>query len=169
MSITSKIPYEVVEPAGSARKGPRRLSRSVRIGCILGVVGAVTFLAAARWFIPFAWSDPRARLVFGQPCLLRAKTGIPCPFCGATRSTVAAVHGHFREAFRFHLVGVPLVLTACAVALWLALCAAIGRDLGLRAVGRALTTPWLGWGFLAAVGLFWIYKLITDWGLGWVD
>lgn len=32
--------------------------------------------------------------------------GIPCPGCGLTRATLALVHGHFAQAFRYH----PLVL-----------------------------------------------------------
>lgn len=146
-----------------------RVGWRARVGCGAGAIGALAFLAAARWFFPFGWTDPRARVLFGQPCLLRESTGIPCPFCGATRSTVAAAHGRFVEAFRFHIVGVPMVMAAGLLALWLLICAATGRDLGLSAMGRVLATPWLLWGVLIMTGVFWAYKLVTDWALGWLE
>jgi hypothetical protein len=35
-------------------------------------------------------------------CPTAATFGIPCPGCGLTRATLAAMHGHFAEAFHYH-------------------------------------------------------------------
>ncbi len=42
--------------------------------------------------------------------------GMPCPGCGITRAFCYAAHGHFREAFGFHLLW-PVVLAYLAF-LW---------------------------------------------------
>jgi hypothetical protein len=76
-----------------------RPARDLRIG------GAALVGAAALWPVlplhpPFA-------------CPLRAITGIPCPLCGMTRASVAAVHGHFGTSLAFNPGGLLVVLVAC--------------------------------------------------------
>ena len=44
-------------------------------------------------------------------CLMRALTGVPCPFCGGTTSTVALAHGHLSSAFAASPIA-PLMLVA---------------------------------------------------------
>ncbi|WP_020573504.1 DUF2752 domain-containing protein [Actinopolymorpha alba] len=49
---------------------------------------------------------------FGIPCLLRATTGLDCPFCGSTRMAAALLHGDVLGALHFNapvLVGVLVV------------------------------------------------------------
>jgi hypothetical protein len=53
---------------------------------------------------------------FGFPCAFHDATGLPCPGCGLTRSCLALLHGHPREAFLLHPFGPPL-LAALAVTL----------------------------------------------------
>jgi hypothetical protein len=45
-------------------------------------------------------------------CLLRATTGLPCPFCGGTTSAAALGRGDVAEAFRASIVAPLLVLLA---------------------------------------------------------
>ena len=52
----------------------------------------------------------------GVPCLLRAVVGIPCPFCGLTRSLFAAGAGDWSRSLDLSPIG-PLVLAAALVAL----------------------------------------------------
>ncbi|MEA3054851.1 MAG: hypothetical protein QOD30_283 [Actinomycetota bacterium] len=51
----------------------------------------------------------------GVPCPLRTTTGIPCPFCGMTRSVCAALTGHPRDSLLLN----PLGIVAVVVAVWL--------------------------------------------------
>ena len=44
-------------------------------------------------------------------CLLRAVTGVPCPFCGGTTSTVQLAHGNVGAAFAASPIA-PLMLVA---------------------------------------------------------
>jgi len=44
-----------------------------------------------------------AVILFGLPlCPMASLLHIPCPGCGMTRATLAAVHGHFADSFRVH-------------------------------------------------------------------
>ena len=42
-------------------------------------------------------------------CWFHEFTGEPCATCGATRATIAFLHGHFSDAFRWN----PLAFVAC--------------------------------------------------------
>lgn len=86
------------------------------LGALLG-----SQLALAAWLVPVG-----DRVVFGDGtspgvlCLTRALFGVPCPFCGMTRSFVALAHGDLAGAFASHPAG-PLLFAAM-----LACVAAIG-------------------------------------------
>lgn len=65
-------------------------------------------------------------------CPFRLVTGLPCPFCGLTRSMFALGRGDFSGSVHFSPIG-PLVAIAAAV-LALVLAASIWR-------GRSLSFP----------------------------
>jgi uncharacterized protein DUF2752 len=48
----------------------------------------------------------------GPPCPLRTLTGVPCPFCGMTRSVTAVVHGHLASSLALNPAGILAVLLA---------------------------------------------------------
>jgi hypothetical protein len=89
-------------------------------------------------------------------CTTRSLTGVPCPFCGSTRTLMAAARGDFARAVALNpLTFVGLV----AAAAWLIVRAAE------RLTGRRLRPPvfeprhGIRWGALLAVALVanWIY------------
>lgn len=91
-----------------------------RVAGVGVVVGLATALAAS------AFGSPRLRdaLIAAAPsCPFLTLTGIPCPFCGLTRATVALGSGDFTAAFTYHPLA-PLIL---ALTLWGALLLALGR------------------------------------------
>lgn len=45
-------------------------------------------------------------------CPLRRVTGVPCPFCGATRSVGAAIQGDLGASLALNPVGILVVVTA---------------------------------------------------------
>jgi hypothetical protein len=54
-------------------------------------------------------------------CLFRECFGVPCPFCGISRSMVAFMHGRIAVSLRFHPLGPFIALTfatCAALALW---------------------------------------------------
>jgi hypothetical protein len=50
-------------------------------------------------------------------CPLRATTGVPCPFCGMTRSVTAAVHGDLVHSLVLNPAGIVFVVLAVALLL----------------------------------------------------
>ncbi|MBA3502568.1 MAG: DUF2752 domain-containing protein [Myxococcota bacterium] len=86
----------------------------------------------------------------GPICPLLALTGLPCPFCGMTRATIAIGAGEWDRAFALHPLA-PFVLVASFV---VAASIAVGRDRWLRA-------RWAPPSVLSAIGLVWIAKLVT--------
>ena len=85
--------------------------------------------------------------VGGPACPFLFATGLPCPFCGMTRGTIAMGHGDFREALAYHPLA-PLVLV-----LILSICT-------LVVLGR---TAWLRrhvWWIAGAVGAIWIARFV---------
>ena len=167
-------PYEDDVTDAGARPGDRpgalrarRLNFEGRLLCACGVLVAGVLLVLAGFFFPYVWSHPRFTRYFTQPCLLKAETGVPCPFCGGTRSTVAAVHGQFAQSLRMSLLGIPVAVACSAVVVWLTLCAVTGWDLGLGALGRMLSRLPMLWLFLGGTGVVWAYKVLADCVFKW--
>jgi hypothetical protein len=98
--------------------------------------------AASMVAIGAAW--PRLPVHPPIACPLRAATGLPCPFCGMTRSVVATMHGHLATALSFNpggIVVVVLALVAIVRPAWLA---------------RVRTPVWV---VLAILGALWIWNI----------
>jgi hypothetical protein len=75
--------------------------------CIIGAIVAGWLLA---WFAPW-------KIIFKFPsCIFRLVTGLPCPFCGLTRSCVAAANGQIADAIIFNPLG-PVLMAVSLVAL----------------------------------------------------
>ena len=120
--------------------------------CMLGML-ALSFLAE---------TDGRTVRLNGAElsaaCPFRDATGIDCPFCGMTRSFVAAAHLRLGEAFRSHPAG-PLLFLAMAAAAGGSLLAAARRARPLadrpifsRAGAIAFLVVTLGWGIRLVCG-----------------
>jgi hypothetical protein len=52
----------------------------------------------------------------GNVCVFRECFGIPCPFCGMSRSIVAFTHGHIVKSFLFHPLGPAIAISFAAFA-----------------------------------------------------
>jgi len=147
----------------------QRLDDETRLLCVVGAIMAAVVVTAALLLFPYAWSHRAAKLLSlaGEPCLLKATTGVPCPFCGATRATVAAAHLRFARSFRLSPLGIPVFFGSLALALWLGACAATGRDLRLAATGRFLRGLPMGKLLGASLLLLWGVKIVADCVLKW--
>jgi hypothetical protein len=101
----------------------------------LRYIGAGMLAAAALW--------PAMPVHPPLACPLRTVTGVPCPFCGMTRSVVAAVHGHLATSLRDNPAGILLVVLAVALLV------------GVRSERVRVPT----WVFVAAFGALWAYNI----------
>ncbi|HEY8739439.1 MAG TPA: DUF2752 domain-containing protein [Candidatus Dormibacteraeota bacterium] len=73
--------------------------------------GGATLLATA-WVLPELWAHGIQPI---PQCLFYQVTGIPCPFCGGTRSFAAIAHGNLGAAAHVFPIG-PLMFAALVVA-----------------------------------------------------
>jgi hypothetical protein len=103
-----------------------------RLAAIAARLTAAGFVAAAAGALAIGrYGDPGTRAwaaSAGPGCPLHAALGVPCPFCGMTRATLALGRGDLAAALAFHPLA-PAVLFASLVA---AVSIAIGRDGWLR-------------------------------------
>jgi len=137
-----------------------RLSATSRVLCLFGPLIALAILVIARFLLPAVWAAPQSAAFMPRACVLKMTTGIPCPFCGGTRAVVHAAHARWRQSLLANPLGVVVVVGGSVVGVWLGLCAATGRGLGLGAVGRFLgrrSTLRALWVLLAAL---WVWKIV---------
>lgn len=55
---------------------------------------------------------------FPTLCLFRQLSGIPCFFCGVTRSFVLLNQGHWQTSLQYHLLGIPFYAATLFLALY---------------------------------------------------
>lgn len=116
-------------------------------------------------------------------CTFRAAFGFPCPSCGMTRAGLALAHGEFFQAFAHHPF---LVISIGILSLWsagqwleilgrknfIALCLSEVQRKFLRIYNRdeishgsslsfAQGRNWLRWLVISALGLNWLYLIIS--------
>ena len=92
------------------------------------------------------------------PCIFHAVTGLPCPFCGGTRSFVAMAHGHFGTALYLYPLGPLLFLGVIAAVLYCAFVLVTGRRMRLNISWRQRRN--LIFAGLALLALNWAAKLL---------
>jgi hypothetical protein len=111
----------------------RLISRPTFIPALLGTLILLELLTARLALT----ADHDFVYLLGQRlnivCATRAKLGIPCPTCGATRGFVLAIHGQVSEGWRLSPVGPILALGLFAAAvLFLAMAATPSTAPGMR-------------------------------------
>src|SRR5713226_1144372 len=82
----------------------RQLARCIRSSRV-ALVSAILFTGLAFATLLISW-----HLLPELGCLFRDRTGLPCPFCGMTRSIIATFELHVGRAFSYHLFGPLLVV-----------------------------------------------------------
>ena len=90
-------------------------------------------------------------------CAFRRATGVPCPFCGLTRSFCATGRGELGRAFRLHPAGPPLFLLTVAVFV-VGVRDLFSRPSLLRRAAGARIFASL-WTYLVAFAVLWIARL----------
>jgi hypothetical protein len=83
-------------------------------------------LLATAWVLPELW----ARGVQPVPlCLFHRVTGLPCPFCGGTRSFAAMAHGNIGAAAHVYPIGPLMFLAVLAAVLYCTWAVTTGKRL----------------------------------------
>lgn len=90
-------------------------------------------------------------------CLLRAATGVPCPFCGMTTGVLATVRGDLADAFAANPAA-PILVLAVAVAVVSRLAAFVDFGTAWRAE-LAKTAGWARWWRRPALAGLWAFEL----------
>jgi hypothetical protein len=121
----------------------------------------LAFFAGA--LIGFSWLHARLAVNL-QSCSLLRLTGIPCPFCGSSRSFAAMATGAWGQAWLNSPLACVLFVLVCAVFAWNA-AALVLRVRLIRGEWLRLGTPRRRWvaGLLAAglIAANWIYRLVN--------
>lgn len=124
---------------------------------LAAVVGATILVDAALARVLLA-ADLERVYFLGKPilvaCAFRRATGLPCPTCGLSRSTVLALHGNLAAAWHVMPAGPVLVLGALGIALALlgyAVVAPSRRPASQAAARRWITRASLAYGTAAVV------------------
>jgi hypothetical protein len=131
----------------------RLISRPAFIPALLGTLLFLELLTARVALT----ADPDFVYLLGHRlnlvCATRAKFGIPCPTCGATRGFVLAIHGQASEGWRLSPAGPILAVGLLAAAiLFLAMAATPTAASGMRrwvqaavmAYAAVGATVWIG-------------------------
>lgn len=122
---------------------------------------AAMWLAVSVGLILGAWALSKTNLPV-PPCGLKTLTGVPCPFCGGTRSATALAQLDVLAALQWN----PLVTAGLMLAAGLSLLAVLlPYDSPLRRGWRSKVRPLARrFGWPVALGLAaanWIYLIVT--------
>ncbi len=91
-------------------------------------------------------------------CTFLEFTGLPCMFCGLTRSMQALLRGDMAASLRWHALG-PVVFICCAAfGAGCLIAAATGRCIRLTKAGRRAMRL-ASYAFAAAVLVYWLLRL----------
>jgi hypothetical protein len=141
-------------PAGRLRSSGWRVAGIVLRPATLLLLGLVVGA-----LIPLNWLTSGPSL-----CPFKVMTGLPCPGCGLTRSTVAFLHGDITTSFYFHPLGAPMVIALVVFALIDAWVWWRGSQPGGRRRPASWLPEWLiltpgPWVAIAAITLVWLVRL----------
>jgi hypothetical protein len=107
-------------------------------------------MLCTAWVLPGLWAHGVNPI---PPCIFHTVTGLPCPFCGGTRSFAAMAHGNIAGAAHVFPIGPLLFVALVAAVIYSTWAVVTGRRLHLT-MDRKLVR------ILTAVGLL---VLATNW------
>jgi len=132
---------------------------------LAAAVAGATILADAALARVLLTADLGRVYFLGKPilvaCAFRRATGLPCPTCGFSRSTVLALHGNLGAAWHIMPAGPVSVLGALAIAVALLGYAALART--ARPASRVAARRWI-----ARAGVAYGAATVVMWLGGWV-
>jgi Protein of unknown function (DUF2752) len=159
MEMTEARPGLAVPPPARVIENSRIWVERAGLRSRLKNEGSLLAVCVAVLVVSFAIPTLKSRHVWiNVPCLLYTVTGVPCLFCGLTRSFIYTAHGNFSAAFNMHLLGPVLFFSVAICGVYLASSLASGYRLRWELTPRARKIC-----FYSVLGVFivaWIIKLI---------
>jgi hypothetical protein len=168
VSSADRLPMAATSTAGGMmrrdehRPGPIASNWRVAWRCLCPFVRPWTLVLLALivgHLIPLTW------LTSGPSfCPFKVATGLPCPGCGLTRSSVALLQGDLVMSLYYHPLGVAILVGAVAVGLVDFLAWRRGRRPGAAPLPpswimeRIFATP-APWIAIAALAIVWVVRL----------
>jgi hypothetical protein len=144
-SNLEKPPLLMARPAGE-------MGRKAAWGLLFGFSALVLAGAVAQFWSWMNWPMP--------VCVFKQLSGLPCAFCGSTRSLMAWVTLDWRRAFLLNPLLFALAMAMLAGTFWMGVDWVRGRKPS-RLVSRILNRPGFPWGwFWTLLLLNWLYLLI---------
>ena len=139
---------------------------------LAAAVAGATILADAALARILLTADLERVYFLGKPilvaCAFRSATGLPCPTCGLSRSTVLALHGNLVAAWHIMPAGPVSVLGVLALAvalLWVAAVARSGRPASRVKARRWITRAGVAYGAATVVMWLggWVVQFLDAW------
>ena len=93
-----------------------------------GVAAAGFGILGTAWVLPGMWARGVNPI---PPCIFHQVTGLPCPFCGGTRSFAAMAHGNVLGAAQVFPIGPLMFLALVAAVVYCTWAVVTGRRLQL--------------------------------------
>jgi len=150
------------EPGSNSHGSVKFPMQRLILALFLSLVLALSFLLSLP---PQSAEDPD--FIWGIPlCGFKLLTGIPCPFCGLTRSFVFTAHGQWEQAFLHNFLGPLLWMVTLAAAIYhwggvlRALLRRRGPETKVRRPGGAGRKKWVGRVVFVAFLAAWALKLL---------
>jgi hypothetical protein len=129
------------------------------VGAVLRPWTLVSLALLVGHLVPLTW------LTSGPSfCPFKVATGLPCPGCGLTRSSVALLHGDLGTSLYYHPLGVVMIVGAVIVGLVDLVVWWRGRRPGAEPLPpswimeRIFATP-APWIAIAALAIVWVVRL----------
>ena len=109
------------------------------------------FLALAAIYIISFLVDAGTSSLIPHTCAWEHYTGLPCPFCGLTRSICEISHGRLSQAVHYNLFG-PVVYATGILALAMSLYIWVSGGRALMSKKLSIALKWA----VAGIGLLWL-------------
>ncbi len=92
-------------------------------------------------------------------CVFHKITGLPCVFCGMTRSLQKCIFGNFSDALNYHLFGPALFLIIILWGGYRTFCAVLGYSLKTNFISKK-NKKFLFYAIIIILVVYWILRLL---------
>jgi len=121
---------------------------------------AVGVLAGYGWLAWASWQTTHSHDF--SPCLFKNTTGIACPSCGSTRSTLLLSQGNIRDAVLLNPIGLIMAAIMLAAPVWLAYDIILKKDTlynGFKKAENFVRVKWVAITLIILILINWAWNI----------